>query len=333
MDALTQKDIDSLLRGAQPAVPVAAAPEAVRYDFLRPPRISKERRATLEGIYGRFAAGLQSFLSSRLRAPTDVTVASVEQATFAEFLLALINPCACFVVDLGDPAGFQGAIDLSSDFSFYLVDRLFGGPGEVRDMRRALTPLERSVVQSVAERILGILRDAWQDHFPLRLDVAGFEASPDALQVVGREASVLVANIDVRSGQYSGLLTICIPLQALEPFLQEKAHGAVVTRRPSAAAPAQRAQLETTVRSARLELSVRFPTIRLPARQVAGLVPGQVIRVGHPVDVPLEVHVNGRRRFLGALGQLRRHLGLKVTHVLPAAAPDEPARAPSGRVL
>ena len=55
LDGLSQKDVDSILRGAMPAVPAPAGPEILPYNFLRPPRISRDRRATLEGIHNRFA--------------------------------------------------------------------------------------------------------------------------------------------------------------------------------------------------------------------------------------------------------------------------------------
>jgi flagellar motor switch protein FliM len=70
-DALTQKDIDQLLKSGPGAAGRSRQPaaEVVSYNFLRPPRIAKDRRVQLESIYARFALSLQSMLSSRLRTP------------------------------------------------------------------------------------------------------------------------------------------------------------------------------------------------------------------------------------------------------------------------
>ncbi len=146
-DVFSQKDIDSLLKGASPVVPSDGPVEVIPYNFLRPPRIAKDRQALLNGIYQRIAVSLQALFSSRLRTAVDVVLSSVEQATFAEFIFSLATPCAAYVYELGDKVGGQAALDLGTDFSYYLLDRLFGGPGESQDIKRPLTLLERTVVR------------------------------------------------------------------------------------------------------------------------------------------------------------------------------------------
>ena len=313
-DALTQKDIDQLLQAAGGA-PAGArgrkqSTEAVPYNFLRPPRISKDRRVQLDSIFSRFALALQSMLSSRLRQPIDVSY-TVEQATFSEYLLSLANPCAAFIFELGGAEGGQGTVDLSTDFGFYIVDRVFGGPGEGIRMERGLTQLERTVTRGVVDKMLNLLREAWQDHVTLKPEVTGFESTPDMLQIASHEANVLVANLEVRSGQFSSLVAVCIPLLSLEGFLGEKTNGRAPTKQQLS--PIQKVAVETSVRGAQVDLIARFPTIRLSAREVAQFKIGQVIQTTQPIDAPIELHVNGSRRFFGQLGQYRRQLGLKVT--------------------
>ena len=334
IDALNQKDIDALLKGAMPAAPPTAQVEVVPYNFLRPPRISRDRRATIEGIYGRFAVALQALLSSRLRLPMDVVVGSVEQATFGEFLLSMGNPCAAFVFDLGDGHNSQGVMDFSAELSLYLVDRMFGGPGEVRPADRPLTQLERLLVKQFADRALGFLGEVWQDFLPFSPVQTGFESVPDALQIANKEDNVLVANIDVRGGQFAGLMTVCVPLHALELFLQEKPAAVRQTAKVNPVEQAQqRMNLESSLRVAALPVTARFPVFSLRAGDVAKLAVGQVIHTSFPLDVPLEVHVNGRRRFLGVPGQLRRGMGVRITNVLPSGQAEPKERAARARVV
>jgi len=85
--ALTQKVIDVLLRGSAGEVGPAPPVDVVAYNFVRPPRLSKERRATLESVFSRFAISMQGFLTSRLRVPIDVALKGIEQANFSEFFL------------------------------------------------------------------------------------------------------------------------------------------------------------------------------------------------------------------------------------------------------
>ncbi len=333
-DVFSQKDIDSLLKGSSPSGTMPGAIEVIPYNFLRPPRIAKDRQALLNGIYQRIAVSLQSMLSSRLRTSVDVTLSSVEQATFAEFIFSLATPCAAYVYQLGDRVGGQGVLDLGLEFSYYLIDRLFGGPGDAQDIKRGLTLLERGVVRGVSDKVWGIVAEAWADHLVFTPGYTGFESSPDALQVANREDNVLVANIEIRAGSFSGLMTMCIPLLTLEAFLQEKPtrHSHAI-RASAVEREATRQLLEQTLRGARLELTARFPLFQLKARDVGRLEVGQVIHTGHPSDVPVELLVRGQRRLLGTLGQSRRYVGLRVTHFLNSQRSEGLPRIVRGRVL
>ncbi len=333
-DVFSQQDVDSLLRGATPGATSDGPVEIIPYNFLRPPRIAKDRQALLNGIYQRIAVSLQALFSSRLRTPVDIVLASVEQATFAEFIFSLATPCAAYVYRLGDRIDGQGVLDLGTDFSYHLIDRLFGGPGEAQDIKRPLTLLERDVLRGVADKVWSLAREAWGDHLAFQPVYAGFESSPDALQVANREDNVLVGNIEVRSGAFSGLITLCIPLLSLEPFLQEKPTRHISTQRVTPAErEAARRGIEEALRSARLEVQARFPLFRLRAGDVSRLEVGQVIHTGHPSDVPVELHVRGQRRFLGTLGQSRRYVGLRITNTLHPHRPDGVPRTSRGRLV
>lgn len=321
VDFISQNDVDSILSGTSAGTPNGPPPvEAETYNFLRPHRISKDRRSTLNVIYGRFAVALQSLLTSRLRQMSDVSVASVEQATFGEFIMSLGTPCSAFLFDLGDGSGFQGVLDLGNDVAYQLIDRMFGGPGNSRDLNRPLTPLERLVLKGVVDHALDYYGEAWHDHLPIKPKQVGFESIPDQLAIASREDTVLVANIDVKTPGFTGVLTLCLPLIALESFLQEK--RATITlgvRSTEAERTAARAAVEASIRSAQVLLTARFPVVSMRARDLATLQVGQVIRTGYALDVPIEVHVSGRRRFLAAPGQVRNTAGVRITAVIPAS--------------
>ncbi|HEU4587362.1 MAG TPA: FliM/FliN family flagellar motor switch protein [Gemmatimonadales bacterium] len=320
VDFISQNDVDSILSGSSVGTPKGGPPvEAETYNFLRPHRISKDRRSTLHVIYGRFAVALQSLLTSRLRQLSDVSVASVEQATFGEFIMSLNTPCSAFLFDLGDGSGFQGVLDLGNELAYQLIDRMFGGPGISRDLNRSLTPLERLVLKGVVDHALGYYGEAWHDHLPIKPKQVGFESIPDQLAIARREDNVLVANIDVKTPGFTGLLTVCLPLIALESFLQEK--RATITRgarSSEAERQAARAAVDSSIRAAQVLLTARFPVFSMRARDVAALQVGQVIRTGYALDVPIEVQVSGRRRFLAAPGRVRNTAGVRITAVIPA---------------
>ena len=333
-DSLTQREIDAILQKTTPVplAPVAVADDIVPYNFTRPPRVSKDKRASLESIYQRFALSMQALLSSMLRIPLDVVVASVEQAMFSEFILSLGNPCASFVFESGDRMGGEGAMDLSTDFAFYLVDRLFGGPGDPQAMSRSLTPLEQAVVRNVVDRTLGLLRDAWHENLVLSPRVVAFESNPEMLQITSREDNVLVTQLEIRSATFNGFVTLCMPMSSLEGFLADK-NTSRGHRASDAAAAASKRLVTESLQHAHVGLIARFPQLWLSARQIAELVPGRVLHTTHNVEEPVEVLVNGRLRLMGSLGEVRSHLGLRIAKKVTRPSDHRPVKSRQGRIL
>ncbi len=334
IDNLTQTDVDRLLqsRGGRPARERHPAVEIVPYNFLRPPRISKDRRAVLNSIFSRFAATVQSMLSSRLRVVMDISC-SVEQASFGEYTMSIASPCAAFVFELGSTAQGEGAIDFSTELAFFFIDRIFGGPGDPVRLDRPLTSLERTVMRGIADRVLVSLQEAWAEHLGLEPKVLGFESTPDLLRIANAEDNVLVVNMEVRSGNTSGLIVCCIPLLALEGFLSEKTSARQAVAPGRAAMLGQfRKTIEERLRAARVELAVRFPPLRLSAREIAELKVGQIIATTQPIDGPVELHINGQRRFRGVIGDNQKALGFRITEPTDRATVGALDRPTRGRI-
>lgn len=333
--SLTQREIDDILQRTSPA-PLAPVhgEDVLPYNFSRPPRVSKERRATLESIYARYALSLQGLLSSLLRTPVDIDASSIEQSMFSEFVLSLGRPCAAFVFGIGDRLGAQGAIDLSTDFALHLTDRLFGGPGDAVELQRSLTPLEQTVVKNFTDRALGLLRDAWAEHLPIVPKVTGFESNPEMLQITSREDNVLVTTLELRSAAFQGFVTLCLPMAAIESFLQEKGTSHSGAARLTEAEHLEQRRLTVGgLQHAHVTGSARLPQLWLTARQLSELAPGRVLQTSHPVDAPIELHLNGRLRFTGALGQVRRQLGLRIAERVHTPDAERPVRTRQGRVM
>ena len=334
-DALTQQDIDSLLTTGDAPQQTARKPvDVIAYNFLRPPRITRDRQGTLEAIYSRFAVLLQTMLSSRLRTATDVMVSSVEQATFSEFQFSLANPCAAFFFELAEGSDEFAAMDLGTDMAFYLVDRLFGGPGESAGIERAITPLERLVVRGIAEKILELFGEAWSEHLPFKPVDPVFEATPESLQIANEQDNVLVGNLEVKSGSFAGWISTCIPLTALEHFLQEKPSRSLQAKTRNADRRSEtRAIVESVIRTIRVPVAARFPEFSLKSTDIARLAPGRTIMTGHTLSAQVEMQVCGHPYLKGAVGKAQNFIGLRITEQSKARNRGFSARIPKGKLL
>ena len=102
---LSQEEIDALLTAAsdqassQPAFEGDQRASVVGYNFRRPDRVTKDQIRSLHFLHDRFARNVSTSMSAYMRVVTDVTILSVEQFTYSEFLMSLSDPTA-FYADL-----------------------------------------------------------------------------------------------------------------------------------------------------------------------------------------------------------------------------------------
>jgi flagellar motor switch protein FliM len=303
-------------------------PSAEPYNFLSPQRTSKEQLAGLQTAAARAAAGLQAVLSTRLRQSVTVASTRLEEMTVVDAVGTLSTPCAAYLFDPGDGGDANGVLDLGTALASYAVDRLLGGPGSTPDAQRALTEMEQRVIKDVVDRALAAIGESMRDFGRLKPTAVSAEATTDNLAAGMGTDAVILTTFEVKAEEPVGVLTLCLPLTTVANFNPEP-RTAPRARTASAGRNDARANLEAAVRRARVPVMVRFPAITLPARAVAMLTPGQTIQTALPLDVPVEVRVSGRLRFLGAPGQVHGTVGVRIVRgvSVDAGSPPVPTRA------
>jgi len=281
----------------------------------------------LEAIYGRYAKAMEALLTSRLRAASELHVTSLEQSDYATTMAARRAPASIASFRVGDDD--IGFVDIGLPLAFHLVDRLLGGPGDGATPERPLTPLEDAIVLSFIERAVSLLADTWQNDVALRFGPVALVGNPDALPATNPQANVLVAEFDVRTGPFQGPVTVALPAISLETFLQDDAGRGIVRAREQGP---HRAELAAHVGQARVQLAVCLPKAMLPARALTRVRIGDVLHLGHTVDTPVDLLVNGRLHAVGTLGQQRGRVGLRLMRTVGSAA-EHVGTVPEGRVL
>ena len=319
-DSLSQSQIDALLgRGAAVGSSPAAAPtsspaiDTQLYDFRRPHRISTDKMRSLKALYESLGKALEGWLLSRVRGDVQITLQGVEQYSFGEFTLSLSSPCASYTFEVKNTGGQGGVVDFGSDFAFFLVDRLFGGGTELITPNRALTPLERMSVRSIADRALGMLAEAWQEYVELEMHLAGFEAVPDMLRIANREDPMLVATFDVAVAQQRTLLIFCLPFAVLEKFFAggTERRASILGSVEEQASNLQLA--ERALRGTRVRVAARLPQFRLSLRELLSLQTGSLLATGIPRNADLDVMIGQQRRFQASPGRLGPALAVRLT--------------------
>lgn len=230
---LTQEEVDALLEavadgeeGTLPDVeeethaPGKAAPSSkkfILYNFRRPERISKDQLRSLHFMHDRFARNFSASLSAYLRTITEVNLVSVEQLSYAEFLLSLPDPTSFNAVSM-KPLEGNAALELSPSLAFPMIDKLLGGPGMPLEIDRSITEIEQNIIEGVINLALEDLMDTWHKTMEVEMRVEARETSPQLIQIVAPNEVVVLIVFEVKVGEVSGLMNFCIPTSLIEPI-------------------------------------------------------------------------------------------------------------------
>lgn len=308
---LTQAEIDALLSAAGDAPrgrrkPAQTGP-VVRYNFRRPDRVSKEQMHALQFLHERGARNLSTSLSAYLRTTINLSVASVEQFSYQEFLSSLSDPTAFYSLSIA-PFDEVGAIEINPSVAFAMMDRMLGGTGQSAAVSRPLTEIEQNVVDEVVKLLLDGLAEAWKAVTSLTFSIRGRETRPQMLQVAAPNEIVCAVIFDLKVGDVRGMISLCIPTNVVETA------GTVSTawqRQRRELTPTERAWM--TENLARVAMPV-VPLIRtrLKTGAVLALKPGEIVMLPLSADRPLDVYVGGVRKLSGRLASERGRLAVQI---------------------
>lgn len=299
---LSQEEIDALLTSASELERAARADAeknvretVIVYNFRRPDRVSKEQMRSLHFLHDRFARNVSTSLSAYLRAVSEVSILSVEQFTYSEFLMSLADPTAFYAVSMRPLEGLA-ALEMNPSVAFTMIDRMLGGSGRGVGVNRALTEIEQNVTDAVVKLLLENLGDTWRGIVDVQFRISGRETRPQMLQVAAPNEVVVLLSFDIKIGEGRGVLNFCIPATAIEAVGGSFARSWHRTRRNPTSV--EQSSLATNLGRVRMPVTASLEAT-VSTGELMALRPGHVIALGHAVSDPVEIRVHGRPKFLG----------------------------------
>ncbi len=190
------------------------------YDFKRPDKFSKDHLRTLTNMHEQFARLATTSLSAQLRTLVHLHVASVDQLTYEEFVRSIPSPTTMGIIAM-DPLKGQAVLEIDPSITFTIVDRIFGGRGEVMKMNRELTEIENQVMDLIMVRMLANLREAWATVIDLRPRIVTIELNPNFTSVVAPSEMVVLVTLETKVSDEEGMVNFCIPYITIEPIISK----------------------------------------------------------------------------------------------------------------
>lgn len=296
---LTQEEIDALLASspADAGAHTERSAPVIAYNFRHPDRVSKDQIRSLHFLHDRFARNATASLSAFLRTTTELSIVSVEQFAYSEFLLALPDPTAFYAVGI-PPFDTLSALELNPGVAFAMIDRILGGSGDSGAPQRALTEIEQNVVDAVVRLLLEHLTETWKSVTEVRFQIHARETRPQMLPVASWNEVVIVVTFDLKVGEARGLLNICMPASVIEASGTNLGQSWQHAKRERTAVEEQ--WLTESLGLIPLVVSSDVQTT-LKTRELVNLRPGQVLNLGVPSEADVNVRVGDIVKFRGRL--------------------------------
>jgi flagellar motor switch protein FliM len=259
------------------------------YDFRRPITLSREKSRLLTIAFETFARQASTVMTSGLRSVCHVDLLSVEQVAYSEYVDTLGDMTYMAVFSM-EPVQQPAVLETPIEVTMTCIDHLLGGPGTgAQPENRALTDLESAVVGRLYERLIAEVRYAFSSLVAVEPQLTTVEYSPQLAQVASASDVMVVARLQLRMGETEHPLSVCMSFAGLLPYLNVASASDTVNDRDRLLREEASQRLAAGLQDIPVDVSVRFRGTAADPVELAGLQVGDVVRLQHPAQAPLDV--------------------------------------------
>ncbi|SMB82236.1 flagellar motor switch protein FliM [Desulfonispora thiosulfatigenes DSM 11270] len=288
--------------------------EVKAYDFRRPNKFTNDHMRTLRMIHENFARIVSNFLSGYLRTNVTINIASVDQITYEEFLVSIPSPTLLTNFNLS-PLNGNAIFECNSNFTFPIIDSLFGGQGKKFGESRELTDIELSVLKKLNQKILDNLTTAWGDVFQFTSQIDSMETNPQLNQIISpNEIVALITFVTEIRGEH-GIINLCFPFLTLEDVIANLSAQFWFSSQDSKknAESKSKDEIAHRILNAPLDLTALCGETNISIRDFLQLSIGDVIPLDNKVHGDMHILVEGILKYKGQPGLLGDKLAIQVT--------------------
>ncbi|WP_188454381.1 flagellar motor switch protein FliM [Virgibacillus oceani] len=317
-EVLSQNEIDALLSAISSGEMNAdelkkeEKEKKVRvYDFKRALRFSKDQIRSLSRIHENYARLLTTFFSAQLRTYVNISVASVDQIPYEEFIRSVPKMT---VLNIYSVAPLEGRIlmEVNPNIAYGMLDRILGGKGSSVNKVDNLTEIETILMSQLFEKAIVNLQEAWSSLVEIDPILEDFEVNPQFLQMVSPNETVVVVSLNTTIGEASGMINICIPHIVLEPIIPKLSVHYWMQTSTKARDPEAYEKLSTNLQQASVEAVTLLGETKIDIQQFLNLNRDDVIALNQPIDQALTLTINKEPKFYVQPGKHKNRMSVQV---------------------
>jgi len=327
-EVLSQNEIDALLSaissGEMDADELKQEEQAQKvrvYDFKRALRFSKDQIRGIMRIHENYARLLTTFFSAQLRTYVDISVASVDQIPYEEFIRSIPKITVLNIYSV-QPLDGRIILEVNPNIAYSLLDRILGGQGSAVSNVDNLTEIETLLMSQLFEKSISTLQEAWESITEINPVLEEFEVNPQFLQLVSPNETVVVVSLNTRVGETSGMINICIPHVVLEPIISKLSVHYWMQTPARKRDPEAYENISKNIEAATLNLKTLLGRSTITIEQFMKLTKDDIIALDQPIDQPLLLYANDEPKFFVQPGKVNKRLSVQVLDELKGGDKD-----------
>jgi flagellar motor switch protein FliM len=321
VEVLSQAQIDELVRAVhsgevnEEALVDQEISNFRVYDFRKPNKFSKEQTSTFQVIYGNYARSLGTSLSINLRSTFRVSLVSIEQIVYEEYIHSLLDPSLSIIFSM-DPLEGSAVLELAPEIVFIMLERLMGGKGRRPPQEfKSLTQIERALIENLSQDILDLSAEAWENVAVFRPKFERIETNPQFVQVVSPTETVLLVSMDIRVDEFGGTLQYILPYIALEPILGNFSTKYWFEKTSRTLNTNYQNRIKDQMKSVKMPVRVILGDSFITVRELLDLQVGDVVLLNRRSGDNLDVMVGSTQKFYARPGLCDDRIGVKIVGV------------------
>ncbi|SFA77485.1 flagellar motor switch protein FliM [Lentibacillus halodurans] len=328
-EVLSQNEIDALLSaissGEMNAEELKQENEEQKvrvYDFKRALRFSKDQIRSLARIHENYARLLTTYFSGELRSYVNISVASVDQIPYEEFIRSIPTMT---VLNMFSVQPLEGRIlmEVNPNIAYAMLDRQLGGRGSSINKVENLTEIETMLMSQLFEKSRISLSEAWSSIIEFDPVLEEFEVNPQFLQMVSPNETVVIVSLDTTIGETSGMINICIPHIVLEPIIPNLSVHYWMQSNTNKQDSESYAKITQSLQRAEVEAKTFLGETTISIDQLLHLHKDDVIGLNQPIDRPLQLQINDLPKFHVQPGKYKNKMAVQVLEELKRGNEDE----------
>ena len=301
-DVLSQSEIDSLINAMSSGeikeveVEVKKEKKVKDYDFKRPNKLSKDHIYSIRNMYENYARIAANTLANQIRANVEMSVGSVEQVTFGEFIGSIPNPTIFAIFTLNPLEGYC-VLEVNQSFGFHMIDLLFGGSKLSELTSREFTDIEARVIKEVIADLVKTSKAAWDDILEVEPQLLTVESNPQMNQTLSYNESGVLITLKVEIEEESLLINMCMPHNIFEKVQDEIKLRSIDKNKNKKHKKEYKQVIEKKLHDTELEMKIILGKTEISVEEFVDLTIGDVIQLETRIDEPLEMQVEEKSRF------------------------------------